>query len=145
MGRKSNRALQKLGIDPLTKVLVFSDNLDLSKALELYRHFSSRVNLSFGIGTRLTCDIPQVKPLNIVIKLVECNGKPVAKLSDSQAKPFAMTKPLFVHCVKPSICRKSKKPVNLLGAIHGPSPHYFSLFFSILCEFYLSDGGCQVT
>ncbi|MGU0057476.1 hypothetical protein ACVXG7_28300 [Enterobacter hormaechei] len=24
-----------------------------------------------------------MKPLNIVIKLVECNGKPVAKLSDS--------------------------------------------------------------
>ena len=34
--------------------------------MELYRRFSSRVNLSFGIGTRLTCDIPQVKPLNIV-------------------------------------------------------------------------------
>ena len=42
----------------------------LRKAVELYRHFSSRVQLSFGIGTRLTCDIPQVKPLNIVIKLV---------------------------------------------------------------------------
>lgn len=36
----------------------FSDNLDLRKAVELYRHFSSRVQLSFGIGTRLTCDIP---------------------------------------------------------------------------------------
>ena len=57
------------------KTLVFSDNLDLRKTVELYRHFSSRVQLSFGIGTRLTCDIPQVKPLNIVIKLVECNGK----------------------------------------------------------------------
>ncbi|MFO6485028.1 hypothetical protein ACLBR5_22255 [Escherichia coli] len=30
------------------------------------------MQLSFGIGTRLTH--PQVKPLNIVIKLVECNG-----------------------------------------------------------------------
>lgn len=37
----------------------FSDNLDLRKAVELYRHFSSRVQLSFGIGTRLTCDIPR--------------------------------------------------------------------------------------
>ena len=40
----------------------------------------------FGIGTRLTCNIPDVEPLNIVIKLVECNGKPVAKLSDSPGK-----------------------------------------------------------
>ncbi len=85
-GEKAIAHYEKLGIDPMSKVLVFSDNLDLAKAVDLYRHFSSRVNLSFGIGTRLTCDIPQVKPLNIVIKLVECNGKPVAKLSDSPGK-----------------------------------------------------------
>ena len=85
-GEKAIAHYQKLGIDPQTKVLVFSDNLDMKKALDLYRHFSPRVKLSFGIGTRLTCDIPQVKPLNIVIKLVECNGKPVAKLSDSPGK-----------------------------------------------------------
>lgn len=65
---------------------MFSDNLNLDKALRLYRHFRRRINLVFGIGTRLTCDIPGVKPLNIVIKLVECNGKPVAKLSDSPGK-----------------------------------------------------------
>ena len=98
-GEKAIAHYQKLGIDPLTKVLVFSDNLDLSKALELYRHFSSRVNLSFGIGTRLTCDIPQVKPLNIVIKLVECNGKPVAKLSDSPGKTICHDK-AFVRALR---------------------------------------------
>jgi len=65
---------------------VFSDSLDLDKALALYRRFHTRINLVFGIGTRLTCDIPGIKPLNIVIKLVECNGKPVAKLSDSPGK-----------------------------------------------------------
>ncbi len=85
-GEKAIAHYQKLGIDPLSKVLVFSDNLDMNKAVGLYRHFSSRVKLSFGIGTRLTCDILQVKPLNIVIKLVECNGRPVAKLSDSPGK-----------------------------------------------------------
>lgn len=98
-GEKAIAHYEKLGIDPLTKVLVFSDNLDLSKALELYRHFSSRVNLSFGIGTRLTCDIPQVKPLNIVIKLVECNGKPVAKLSDSPGKTICHDK-AFVRALR---------------------------------------------
>lgn len=98
-GEKAIAHYQKLGIDPLNKVLVFSDNLDLAKAVELYRHFSTRVNLSFGIGTRLTCDIPQVKPLNIVIKLVECNGKPVAKLSDSPGKTICHDK-AFVRALR---------------------------------------------
>ena len=98
-GEKAIAHYQKLGIDPLTKVLVFSDNLDLTKAVDLYRQFSSRVNLSFGIGTRLTCDIPQVKPLNIVIKLVECNGKPVAKLSDSPGKTICHDK-AFVRALR---------------------------------------------
>ncbi|MGU3522240.1 nicotinate phosphoribosyltransferase [Enterobacteriaceae bacterium C23F] len=98
-GEKAIAHYQKLGIDPMSKVLVFSDNLDLNKAVELYRHFSSRVNLSFGIGTRLTCDIPQVKPLNIVIKLVECNDKPVAKLSDSPGKTICHDK-AFVRALR---------------------------------------------
>lgn len=98
-GEKAIAHYEKLGIDPLSKVLVFSDNLDLGKAVELYRHFSSRVKLSFGIGTRLTCDIPQVKPLNIVIKLVECNGKPVAKLSDSPGKTICHDK-AFVRALR---------------------------------------------
>lgn len=85
-GKKAISHYKKLAIDPMSKTLVFSDNLDLQKALILYKHFYKRINLIFGIGTRLTCNIPQVKPLNIVIKLVECNGKPVAKLSDSPGK-----------------------------------------------------------
>lgn len=85
-GEKAIAHYAKLGIDPMSKTLVFSDNLDLNKALHLYRHFYQRIKLVFGIGTRLTCNIPQVKPLNIVIKLVQCNGKPVAKLSDSPGK-----------------------------------------------------------
>lgn len=85
-GEKAIAHYLDLGIDPLTKTLVFSDNLDLTKSLQLYRHFFQRINLVFGIGTRLTCDIPTVTPLNIVIKLTACNGKPVAKLSDSPGK-----------------------------------------------------------
>lgn len=85
-GEKAIAHYEKLGIDPMSKTLVFSDSLDLQKALDLYRYFHQRINLVFGIGTRLTCNIPHVTPLNIVIKLVECNGKPVAKLSDSPGK-----------------------------------------------------------
>ncbi|HDT2075543.1 MULTISPECIES: nicotinate phosphoribosyltransferase [Enterobacter] len=98
-GEKAIAHYEKLGIDPMSKVLVFSDNLDLPKAVELYRQFNTQVNLSFGIGTRLTCDIPQVKPLNIVIKLVECNGKPVAKLSDSPGKTICHDK-AFVRALR---------------------------------------------
>ncbi|MDE9453271.1 nicotinate phosphoribosyltransferase [Xenorhabdus bovienii] len=85
-GEKAIAHYQSLSIDPMTKTLVFSDSLDLQKSLNLYRRFHKRINVMFGIGTRLTCNIPGVKPLNIVIKLVECNGKPVAKLSDSPGK-----------------------------------------------------------
>lgn len=94
-GEKAIAHYEKLGIDPMSKTLVFSDNLDLEKALSLYRHFYQRIKLVFGIGTRLTCDIPSVKPLNIVIKLVECNDKPVAKLSDSPGKTICHD-PAFV-------------------------------------------------
>jgi len=98
-GEKAIAHYRSLGIDPMSKVLVFSDNLDLVKSVELYRHFSDRVQLSFGIGTRLSCDIPHVKPLNIVIKLVECNGKPVAKLSDSPGKTICQDK-AFVRALR---------------------------------------------
>ena len=98
-GEKAIAHYQKLGIDPMSKTLVFSDNLDLEKALALYRHFYQRINLGFGIGTRLTCDIPGVKPLNIVIKLVECKGKPVAKLSDSPGKTICQDQ-AFVRALR---------------------------------------------
>ncbi|MBW7982420.1 nicotinate phosphoribosyltransferase [Enterobacillus tribolii] len=98
-GEKAIAHYEKLGIDPMSKTLVFSDNLDLEKALTLYRQFYTRINLVFGIGTRLTCDIPGVTPLNIVIKLVECNGKPVAKLSDSPGKTICQDK-AFVKALR---------------------------------------------
>jgi nicotinate phosphoribosyltransferase len=78
----------KLRIDPHTKRLVFSDGLDVDKALALYRHFADRTQCGFGIGTNLTNDLG-LAPLNIVMKLVRCNGQPVAKLSDSPGKTLA--------------------------------------------------------
>ncbi|WP_442110162.1 nicotinate phosphoribosyltransferase [Pseudomonas sp. NUPR-001] len=77
---------RKLGIDPMTKTLVFSDGLNLTKSLEIFRALRGRINVSFGIGTNLTCDIPGVAPMNIVLKMTDCNGQPVAKISDEAAK-----------------------------------------------------------
>ncbi|GGA06280.1 nicotinate phosphoribosyltransferase [Dyella caseinilytica] len=72
-------------VDPRSKVLVFSDGLDVPKVMKLYEHFHGRCQLAFGVGTNLTNDVGPT-PLNIVIKMVRCNGQPVAKLSDSPGK-----------------------------------------------------------
>ena len=77
---------RKLGIDPMTKTLVFSDGLNLTRSLEIFRALRGRINVSFGIGTNLTCDIPGVAPMSIVLKMTDCNGQPVAKISDEAAK-----------------------------------------------------------
>ena len=84
-GEKIIEYYLKLGIDPMTKTLLFSDSLDFDKAQAIYDHFNSRINVSFGIGTYLTNDT-DVDPLNVVIKLQYVNGHPVAKLSDVPGK-----------------------------------------------------------
>lgn len=76
---------KKYDIDPLTKAAVFSDGLDFEIAAKLYTTFQDKIKISFGIGTNLTNDVG-VEPLNIVLKMVECNGNPVAKISDSPGK-----------------------------------------------------------
>lgn len=72
-------------VDPKVKQLVYSDGLDFDKAVRLYRQFNGQAKLFFGIGTNLTHDVG-LKPLNVVLKMIECNGSPVAKLSDSPGK-----------------------------------------------------------
>ncbi|WP_133501692.1 nicotinate phosphoribosyltransferase [Cognatilysobacter terrigena] len=72
-------------IDPRSRTLVFSDSLDPDRVLQLYERFGGRCRLAFGIGTNLTNDLGP-KPINIVIKMVRCNGQPVAKISDSPGK-----------------------------------------------------------
>ncbi len=84
-GEKAIAHYCKLHVDPVGKRLVFSDALNIPRALELYRHFHGRIQTSFGIGTDLSNDTPH-QALNIVMKIVECNGQPVAKLSDTPGK-----------------------------------------------------------
>jgi nicotinate phosphoribosyltransferase len=84
-GEKALAHYAKLRINPNTKRLVFSDGLDFDKAFSLYQHFADRTMTAFGIGTNLTNDTG-IPPLNIVMKLLSCNGQPVAKLSDSPGK-----------------------------------------------------------
>ncbi len=77
---------KKHRIDPSTKTIVFSDGLTTDKAIEIAA-FCKQLGIrsSFGIGTHFTNDVGAI-PLNIVIKMVECNGNPTVKLSDAAGK-----------------------------------------------------------
>ncbi len=87
-GEKALAHYAALRVDARRKRLVFSDSLTLNKAFAIYRHFGDRVQCGFGIGTHLTNDVG-LQPLNIVMKLVEANGQPVAKLSDAPGKTLS--------------------------------------------------------
>ncbi len=72
-------------VDPRTKQLIFSDQLSFPLAIEIARRFHGRARTSFGIGTNLTNDLGY-EAINVVIKMTECNGQPVAKVSDAPGK-----------------------------------------------------------
>ena len=58
-----------LKIDPASKSITFSNALDTLGAIELHKRVDGRMKDSYGIGTHFTCDIDNVKPSNMVIKL----------------------------------------------------------------------------
>lgn len=93
-GEKALSHYAQLRIDAHSKRLVWSDGLDVPKAIELHGIFADRVQTGFGIGTNLTNDLGP-RPLNIVMKLIRCNGQPTAKLSDSTGKTLS-DDPVFV-------------------------------------------------
>ena len=72
-------------VNPKNKTLLFSDSLDFERAAGLYEHFKSKIKVAFGIGTYIANDT-DVEPLNIVMKVTECNDRPVAKLSNADGK-----------------------------------------------------------
>lgn len=80
---------KKLGIDPMSKTIIFSDGLDIELATQIKEYCVGKIKSSFGIGTHLTNDVG-VKPLNMVIKISEVfvNGEwyPAVKLSDNKGK-----------------------------------------------------------
>ena len=86
--------LEEFGIDPRSKVIVFSNALTFPKYKEVADYFRGRIKVSAGIGTNLTCDpgIPAYKPANIVMKLSRCRmsakdpWEKVIKISDDTGK-----------------------------------------------------------
>lgn len=83
---KTIRKFRDFGIDPASKVAVFSDSLNLRKALLLCEAYEGKLKTSYGIGTTLTASIPGYKALNVVMKPLKVNGRPVAKISDAPGK-----------------------------------------------------------
>lgn len=82
----------ELGINPLTKTIVFSNALDFPKAAQIAEYCKGKIKASFGIGTNLTNDIEGVQPRNIVMKLMHCRMNPrqewvnCVKISDDIGK-----------------------------------------------------------
>ena len=80
------------GEDPLDKLVIFSDGLDVDKIIELQKQFEGRVRVSFGWGTMLTNDfrglVPDdaLKAFSLVCKAVKADGNPTVKLSDNPRK-----------------------------------------------------------
>jgi nicotinate phosphoribosyltransferase len=80
------------GEDPTTKLVIFSDGLDVDQIETLHRQFVGRVKVSFGWGTLLTNDfrgfVPDdaLSPFSLVCKAVSANGRPTVKLSDNPNK-----------------------------------------------------------
>lgn len=81
---------ESLRIDPTTKSIIFSDGLTPDKVEEIEKFCRGKIRTSYGIGTNFTNDVG-VKPLNIVIKIVEAKPEgndwiSAVKLSDNPGK-----------------------------------------------------------
>ena len=62
---------KELGINPMSKQVIFSNGLNVDRAIEIANYAKFKVIPSFGIGTHITCDVTDVKPMNIVVKLTK--------------------------------------------------------------------------
>ena len=103
-GDKMIAKYRSYGIDPMSKTIVFSDGLDFPTAAKIKEYFAGKIKVTFGIGTNLTCDMPGIKPMNIVMKLKECRmneRQPIygcVKLSDVPGKTIG--KSSDINCYK---------------------------------------------
>jgi len=85
------RHYEALDIDPKTKIIIFSDSLDIHQILAIHAHCKGKIKDAYGIGTHLTNDVGPT-PLNMVIKLSQCQVCPetpwqhTIKLSDDKGK-----------------------------------------------------------
>ena len=103
-GDKIIEHYKKLGIDPMTKTLMFSDSLNFERANEIFEYFKGRANVAFGIGTFLSGP-STIEALNVVFKVAIVNGLDVAKLSDAPGKNMCRNPEAISHLVDEIVWR----------------------------------------
>lgn len=89
LGEKAIRWYEKHGENTAEKILIPSDGLNIDLMFKLHTHFRPRISVSSGWGTNLGNDMgfrEIFKPVSIVVKPIEANGRPTVKLSDNIAK-----------------------------------------------------------
>jgi len=92
-GERAIEWYKRYGVDPREKLIVFSDQLNVSLVIRLHLHFRGRIGIAFakqightfGIGTHMTNDLGP-PPISMVIKAAKANGRSTVKLSDNLAK-----------------------------------------------------------
>ena len=84
-GERAIEFYKSVGVDPKTKIVVFSDGLDIETIVRVHERFNGRIKTGFGWGTNLTNDLG-LDPLSIVVKATRTAGFPTVKLSNNLAK-----------------------------------------------------------
>jgi nicotinate phosphoribosyltransferase len=86
-GRKAIEFLQQYDIDPMTKMDLSSDGLNVPKMIKIGDALEGKIQHSYGTGTNFTHDMHDKLPsTNIVVKATAVNGTPTVKLSDDAGK-----------------------------------------------------------
>ena len=88
--KKTIEHYEKMGIDPKSKIIVFSDSLNLEKVKVIADFCRGKIKMSFGIGTNFSNDVG-LPAMNMVIKLTDTkpensHWEAVVKLSDEKNK-----------------------------------------------------------
>jgi nicotinate phosphoribosyltransferase len=91
---------RSMGIDPMSKTIIFSDGLNYDKVARIADYCRDKISISFGIGTNFTNDAGP-PAMNIVIKMTEAkpahgHWTPVVKLSDERGKYTGLENEILV-------------------------------------------------
>lgn len=81
---KMKNHYEGFNLDPKTKRYVFSNGLNFKSGEELFNRYLEYL-IDIAIGTKFTNGFTK-NPLNIVAKMTDLNGFPVAKISDDEGK-----------------------------------------------------------
>jgi nicotinate phosphoribosyltransferase len=84
----------KRNYDPMNKLNLFTDGLDVDVIERLHARFHDRSKIGFGWGTLLTNDFrgchprgsKELDPFSVVCKVISVNDRPAVKLSDNYEK-----------------------------------------------------------